>query len=161
MLRRLGLFNLEKALQIPYSSLAVLKGAYRKASFVRGCSDRTRGKGLKLTDGRFRWGIRKKFAPMKLVRHWHWCPESCGCLSLEVTQARLDGLWVTWSDGTGTGWTLGPIQPQPCCDFWRCDQSLPQYSTSPMDFCSSIVSFIFFLSNSKQVLFLFLSATGN
>lgn len=103
-------------------------------------------------------GIRKKFAPMKLVRHWHWCSESCGLLSLEVTQARLDGLWVT---GTGTGWTLGPIQPQPCCDFWGCDQSLPQYSTSPMDFCSSIVSFIFFLSNSKQVLFLFLSATGN
>ena len=84
-LRELGMFSLGKrrlqedlraAFQYP-------KGAYRKAGeglFTRAWSERTRGNGFKLKEGRFRLGIRKKFFTMRVVRHWHRLVQrSCGC----------------------------------------------------------------------------------
>jgi len=56
----LGLLSLEKAPGRPCSSLPVPEGAYRKdgeALFTRTCSDRTRGNGFKLKEGRFRLDI--------------------------------------------------------------------------------------------------------
>ncbi|GAB0180653.1 hypothetical protein GRJ2_000530600 [Grus japonensis] len=69
-LRELGLFSLEKRrlLGRPYSSLPVPEGAYRKAGeglFMRECSDRTRGNGFKLKEGRFRLDVRKKFLTVR------------------------------------------------------------------------------------------------
>ena len=96
-LRELGLFSLEKR-RVQGDLRAAchyLKGAYRKDGegiFTRVCSDRTRGDGSKLKEGRFRLDIRKKFFTMRVVKHRNRLPrEAVDAPSLAVFKARLDG----------------------------------------------------------------------
>ncbi|PKU40144.1 hypothetical protein llap_9555 [Limosa lapponica baueri] len=96
-LRELESFSLEK--RRLWGELIVafqyLKGNYRRDGeglFIREYSDRTGGNGFKLEEGRFRLDIRKKFFPVRVVRHWNRLPkEIVDGPSLELFKAGLDG----------------------------------------------------------------------
>jgi len=72
-----------------YSEGACQKDGHRV--FSRARCDRTRGKGFKLKEGRFRLHTENKFFTMRVVRPWPRLPrEAVDAPSLGTFKARLD-----------------------------------------------------------------------
>jgi len=96
-LRELGLFSLQRSRHQEHTIVALLylKGAYKKVReglFTRAWSDTTRGNGINVKEGRFRFDIRDKFFTMRVVRHWNRLPRGLvDAPSLGVFKAKLDG----------------------------------------------------------------------
>ena len=102
----MGLFSLEKRRLRGDLIVAFqyLKGAYKQEEerlFMRVDSDRTRGNGLKLRQGRFRLDIRRKFFPPEGGDALNRLPKEAvdAPSSLQALKARLDvalGSLVWW-----------------------------------------------------------------
>ena len=99
--QQLGLLSVEKR-RLRGDLLAAfqyMRGASKpdgERLLARPCSDRTRGSGFKLKEGRLRLDRRRTFVTMRGVGRWHRLPRQVvDAPSLEAFEVRLDGALST------------------------------------------------------------------
>jgi len=93
-------------LDLRISSCQCLEGLREgwRGAGTRAGSDRSRGDGFGLKEGKFRSDLRKKFFPVRVVRTWLQLPrEAVAAPSLAGLKSRLDGAL------SALGWWKGSL----------------------------------------------------